>query len=259
MLAQGYVLGLLLGRGFRRHYPAFTAFMAFCVLRSLVLFYVAHEAMDLYQIVLWGSYLPQLVLLIMLVVEGFQCLFSPISTLPKGTLAHFIEASCACLGVVTVLTLMYPGESSIPWVTCMWAMDQATSWVLFTIFGLTAIMATYLGIPWRHRLFGIALGFSLYLAVDCIVTTVSAQSQLEAWPIGMVAFLGACIIWAYFFATSEVERTPLTLDQLRQLQAILHPIRVSLSQRDSRSNTVHRPLEPVYHARRPTPRGTIDG
>jgi hypothetical protein len=151
MLAQGYVLGLLLGRGFRRDYPAFTAFMAFCVLRSLVLFYVAHEAMDLYQIVLWGSYLPQLVLLIMLVVEGFQCLFSPIRTLPKGTLAHFVEASCACLGVVTVLTLRYPGERYIRWITCMWALDQATSWVMFTYFGLTGIMATYFGIPWRRN------------------------------------------------------------------------------------------------------------
>jgi hypothetical protein len=171
-----------------RQYPAFTSFVWFCVVRSLVLFYVAHHAMGLYVWVKWGAYLPQLVLLVMLVLEVGRVLFAPICTLPQGTVAHFIEATTASVGVIVALAIRYPGQQIASWMTVARAMDQATSWVMWTVFGLIAIFASYFGIPWRHRVYGIGVGFFFYLSVDVAVTTVVAQRRLAsaAWPIDML-------------------------------------------------------------------------
>lgn len=230
MLAQACVLGLLLRGKSYRQYPAFTSFIAFCNVRSLVLLYMAHEAFGMYERAFWLAYLPQLVLLVMLVVEVFQSLFAPTNTLPRGTLVHFVEAAAGCIVVVVGLTIRYPGQPNAMWVMVLWAMDQATAWVMLAIFGLVAILAQFFGIPWRHRLYGIAVGLSIYLAVDCAVATLAAQRDLELWPVDMVAFFVACLIWVHYFGKAEVQREPLTGEQLRHLALVLRSVRSALSE-----------------------------
>lgn len=230
MVVQGYVLGLLFGRHAFRHYPAFTAFIAFCNVRSVCLFYIENNAADMYNTVLWLAYLPQMVLLVMLVLEVFHQLFSPTSTLPAGTLTHFIEATLVCIAVIAALTFLYPGQPNSTWVVVMWAMDQGTSWVMLAILGLVALLASYFGIPPRHRLQGIARGFFVYLTVDCVIVTITAQTGLELWPVDMMAFVVACLIWAYYFARPEVERKPVTAAQLQSLIPVLRLLRCRLSE-----------------------------
>jgi Ca2+/Na+ antiporter len=184
----------------------------------------------MYNTALWLAYLPQMVVLVMLVLEVFHHLFSPTSTLPAGTLTHFIEATLVCIAVIAGLTLLYPGQPHRTWVVVMWAMDQGASWVMLAIFGLIALLASYFGIPPRHQLQGIALGFFVYLTVDCVIVTITAQTDLELWPVDMAAFLLACLIWAYYFASPEVERKPFTTAQLRRLIPVLRSMRRTLSE-----------------------------
>jgi len=233
MLAQGYVLALLVGREAYRQYPAFTAFVAFCVVRSSLLFYLAHHATPLlFDKVVWVAYAPQLVLLIMLVLEVFRIVFHPYDTLPKGTLAHFVEATVAVAAVMVAFAIRYPGSQPTAWMTFARAMDQATAWVLTAIFAFIAIFSSYFGIPWRHRVYGIGIGFLFYLCVDVAVTTVVAQYGFAAsrliWPLDMLAFVVACLIWAYYFSTVETPRSVPTLEQLENVHSILNRIAVSL-------------------------------
>ena len=65
-----------------------------------------------------------------------------------------------------------------------------------------------------------------------MVETAIAQLRLPAYSpisyLGMFAFLGACIIWAYYFATDEAPRSAPTLDELRRLKAQLGDLAVAV-------------------------------
>jgi hypothetical protein len=226
IIAQGYVFALLVSRRAYRVYPAFTGFIAFQVVRSLVLFYLANYCASLYQPVKWATYaVPQLPILIALVWEVFHILFHPYNTLPKQTIGHFVHATVVIAIIATAFAIRFPGAQPTAWMTFARATDQVVTWVLCAVFAFIALFASYFGIPWRHRVYGIGVGFLLYLAVDVVVETAIAQWRLPAYsPIsyfGMFAFLGACVIWAYYFATEEAPRSAPTLEELRKLGPLL--------------------------------------
>jgi hypothetical protein len=232
ILTEGYLLGILLGRHAYRVYPAFTAFVGFCTIRSLVLFYIANNAMDHYYAVVWGSDLPQSMFLVALLIEVFRGLFSPLRTLPQGTVSLFMEAGVGCLAIVAALTAMCPGEQYAFWLLVARAVDEGTSRVMLAVFILIAMFASYLGIPWRHRQYGIGLGFLVYLCTDVVVTTIAAHFSTLAdkvWPVDMCAFLIACALWVYYFIKPDVPRNPVTTEQLRHLETILSSLRCSIA------------------------------
>ncbi|MGA3212253.1 MAG: hypothetical protein ABSD20_13185, partial [Terriglobales bacterium] len=199
-----------------------------CVVRSAVLFYLANYLGRFYLPVTWIAYAPQLIILIAVVLEVFGILFHPYETLPANTIGHFVMATIAVIVVAAVLTWRFPGAQPTAWMTFARALDQVVTWVLCLIFGLIVLFAKYFGIPWRHRLQGIALGFLIYLTVDVAVTTAVTQFRLPpysaVWPFGMAAFLIACCTWTYYFAAEEAPRTAPTLDELRRIQDALRRI-----------------------------------
>lgn len=231
MLAQGYLLGILLGRYAYRDYPAFSAYVGFCTIRSLVLFYIANNDMEHYGAVVWGSDLPQSVFLIALLIEVFRGVFSPLKTLPQGTVSLFTEAVIGCIAIILVLTIMCPGEQYAYWLLVARAVDAGTSRVMLAVFILIVMFASYLGIPWGHKQYGIGLGFLVYLCTDVVITTIAAHfSDLadKVWPVDMCAFLLACLLWVYYFIKADAPRMPVTTAQLRQLEAILSSLRCSI-------------------------------
>jgi hypothetical protein len=228
MITQAYVLALLAGRNGYREYPAFTTFIAFCVARSTVLFYLSHFAERLYLPVLWLAYVPQFIILIAFVLEVFYVIFHPFQTLPPHTIRRFATATIVIAVIAVALTLRFPGAQPTAWMTFARAIDQLFTWVLTLIFGLIVLFAKYFGIPWRHRIQGIAVGFLTYLSADVVVTTIVAQRRLPpyspVWSLNMVAFLLACVTWVWYFSTDEVPRTPPTADDIRRIQAALQKL-----------------------------------
>jgi hypothetical protein len=187
--------------------------------------------MDDYCAFVWGSDLPQSVFLVALLIEVFRGLFSPLRTLPQGTLSLFAEAGVGCIAIIAVLTIMCPGEQYAYWLLVARAVDAGTSRVMLAVFILIAAFASYLGIPWGHRRYGIGLGFLVYLCTDVVVTTIAAHFSALAdkvWPVDMCAFLLACLLWVYYFIKADVPRMPVTTEQLRQLEAILSSLRCSI-------------------------------
>lgn len=225
ILAEGSVFTLLLTRRAYRQFPAFTYFIAFCVVRSGLLVYLNFAERSSYSMGYWIAYVPQLVLVIALTLELFNMLFRPFETLPRNTLAHFIEAIIAIAAAGLLFAVRWPGAQSSAWMSFLRAMDQCVSSVLFATFAMVAIFANYFGIPWRHRAYGIVVGFLFDLGVDTGVTFAVAHyglpSRSPVWPIHMLAFLVTCGIWAYYFAVPETPRAPLQLEQLDRIMAVL--------------------------------------
>jgi hypothetical protein len=133
--------------------------------------------------------------------------------------------------------VVYPGAQASAWLTFARAMDQATSWVLCAVFGFIALFSSYFGIPWRHCVFGIGVGFLFYLSVDVAVTTIVAHFPLAfraIWWLDMVAFMVACVIWGFYFAAREVARPVPTLQDMQRIRAVLRRMGPAVEQLDQR-------------------------
>ena len=223
--AQSCLLIVLAARRAVREYPAFAAFVGFCVVRSFSLLYVSHQQSELYQQIKWIAYVPQFAILIAVVLEVLYLLFHPFETLPAKTMLHFLQAAGTVALVAVLFAVLHPGAQPSAWMTFARAMDQAVSWVLCSVFILVALFAKYFGIPWRHRVYGIGFGFLLYLSADVAVTTIVAQYRLPpfspVWLLDMLAFLAACAIWIYYFSAREVARSVPSCEQVQRLRAVL--------------------------------------
>ena len=75
IVAEAAVFTMIVARKVYRCFPAFTGFVGFCVLRSLLLVGLNITHRGLYSTVYWLAYVPQLVLVIALTLEIFNFLF----------------------------------------------------------------------------------------------------------------------------------------------------------------------------------------
>lgn len=227
LICETSLLGVLLWRRAWRSNAAFVSFMAFCVLRSCLLFYFGftNRGSSAYSLIQWGAYVPQCVVLVAVVLEVIQSVFRPFEALPRGTRSNFVLAIFTFVFLTALFTLEFPGSQFSEWITFLRAMDQGVSWSLLGIFALIAAFAKVLGIPWTHRVYGVVLGFLFYLSVDVVVVTMTAQ---RGFPIrnyislvDMLAFLITCSEWTYYFAHEEVPRTVPKMDEVIRIAEIL--------------------------------------
>lgn len=233
MIAQGCVVAVLIGRKGYREYPAFTVQRVSTEIQHLVLFYVASYHPSLYLTGRWCAYPLDLVTMIALVLEVFYRLFHPVSTLPKHTISHFMQATIALILLAVGFTIRFPGAQPTAWMTFARAMDQVVTWVLCGIFAFIGIFAKYFGIPWRHRVYGIAAGYLLYLSVDVAVATVVAQYHLPPFSLilrlEMVSYVLACLIWAYYFAKPEEPRLLTNMEQMKKIRALVDSYAIAMT------------------------------
>ncbi len=225
--AEGSLMLLLFWRRAWRDNAAFTSFIAFCVLRSSLLFYVflASKGATAYVLLRSGAYAVQFVLLIAVVLEVVKIIFRPYEALPRGTLGNFVLAMITVAFLAVLFTVRFPGIRSSEWMLLLRTIDQGLSWALWGIFAIFAMFSTFLGIPWNHRVYGIVVGFFFYLSVDVAVVTISSQLGLPGnsyiWPLDMLAFLVTCSVWTYCFARAAVPRRVPTMEEVRRISAVL--------------------------------------
>jgi hypothetical protein len=208
-----------------KEYPAFYTFILFSTGRSFLLLSTMMWHSALLQQVRWGIYIPQLAILIAVLLEVLHLLFHPFETLPKNTIVHFVGATSTMILFAIGFAVRNPGAQPTAWATFATSMDQAVSWILCAVFMLVALFATYFGIPWRHRVYGIGLGFLVYLCTDVAVTTAITQLRLPPLSLfrllDMIAFLASCSIWGYYFLARETARIAPTPEQLEQVRGLV--------------------------------------
>jgi hypothetical protein len=247
--AEGSLMLLLFWRRAWRENAAFTSFIAFCVLRSSLLFYVflASKGTATYFLLRSGAYAVQFVLLIAVVLEVVQIIFRPYESLPRGTLGNFVLAMITVGALAVMFTVRFPGARPLEQMMLLRAIDQGLSWALWGIFALFSAFSICLGIPWNHRVYGIVVGFFFYLSVDVAVITMTSQLGLPVsknyiWPLDMLAFVGACSVWSYAFAHAEVPRSVPTMNQINRISAVLSQYVVLIDSLEVKRQPVRQPL-----------------
>ncbi len=258
--AEGSLLLLLVWRKAWQENFAFTSFIAFCVLRSCLLSQMWFVKMNStgYVLLRWGAYAPQLVLLIAVVLEIVQIIFRPYEALPRGTLGNLVLALIAVAFLAVLFTMRFPGTQPSEWMALLRAVDQGVSWAFWGIFMTLSLFAGCLGIPLKHRVYGIVFGFAFYLSVDVAVVTMTAQRGLPIgsyiWPLDMLAFLVACLIWISSFTRVAVPRSVPTMEEVGRISAVLSQYVFLIEslevKRHPRANDRKEPLELVLRSER---------
>lgn len=224
-LLQWALLALILRKDGWRQHPAFAVYIAFFSCKTSLLMWVALFDRPLYFSINWGARLIGLPLTIAVLVEVFAGVFRPYSTLPKGTLRWFKIVFVALIILTVALAICFPGSTPGKVTNTVMVVNRSASLIFCGAFGFIALFSSYFGIPWRHRTYGIGVGFLLAISVDIIKASLGAAYGFAMFhalnAFAMIGYSVALTIWIIYFARPDApSRTP-TLEQLKRLQKAL--------------------------------------
>jgi hypothetical protein len=228
VVLQWCLLLVAVRSGIRRHAPRYVVFLTFLSLQSTTLFLVARYLS--YSAYVWAFYAgmaAETFLLVLVVHEIFRSAFDPLGSLPPRTVAKLAASIVLISTVGLTLAVWKPAINSDAVVALLRTFHRSAEFVVALSLWSVVIYARALGIPWRSRVAGIALGFLLYLTIQSVVTAAIAVNPgrlAVTWlsRIGIVSYLGSLTVWMVAVRRQEVPvelPTPAALGKLRSLVA----------------------------------------
>lgn len=212
------LLGLLVAlhvRKLRTRHPVFFAFIAYEILIFPVACYLVFSksiTADQY----WRRYIVFLVGSVCLrfgvIYELFSNLSQTYPSLEKFTRYLFRAMVTIFLFIaLSLAAFSWPASFSILNRFITYVLDRGVNLLqlalLLTLFGI----AKFFGLSWRKHVFGITLGFAIYLSVQLIATAVEAQwGYMKIFDyLTMAAFHVSVVIWLLYVLVPE-QKPPLT-------------------------------------------------
>lgn len=224
-LLQSLLLVVLLWRRAWRQHPAFLSYIAFNSMKSGAMMWISFHMHQRYFAVNGILGVIGLPVMIAVFVEVFAGAFHPYSSLPKGTL--FLLATA--LGSLVVLTVaaafLFPGAAPGSFKNTIFVLERSASMIFCGAFAFVALFSSHLGIPWKHRTYGIGAGFMLFLPVYLIAHSLTAMygfpsARSITW-VSMVGYTLALIAWTYYVLPPDAALRSATPDELLRLQKAL--------------------------------------
>jgi hypothetical protein len=258
---QALVVYFMLRRKLNRDYPIFFNYTIFQVLTSIFLFCVKNfwhqNAADyVYYFGFWGTTLLSSLMAFGVLHEIFKDAFRPFEALRDLSSILFRWAALVVLLVAGMSAISAGSSSPIP-------VDPFTNTILVVqrnirvmqcglIFFLL-LFSEYLGISKRHVLFGVAIGFGFFGAVNMLFSTaISHSTQLGGTilrEINSAAYLTACLVWLGYVASPKTLRAGEVVSEARSKDwnEALEDARAQI-QGDSLLDTMDKTVEQLlYH------------
>jgi hypothetical protein len=217
VLAEIFLLIVMVNRGFVGRFPFFFASIAYDVLRQAVLFMVLAKFKGAYFTAYWLSIPPEYTLAFATMYEAFRHAFKADIRFSPGTLRIF-WITTAMLVLIAAGFVFHPRTPINTLTTLILVLDRSSQLLRCGILLFLWVYSSKLGITWRHHVFGVVFGLGMYAGVGLIVATIDAAigKLCSAWlpPIQQYAYLATTIIWPIYFLRNEPARGPLTLQEL---------------------------------------------
>jgi predicted transporter len=214
---QAGIVFFMFRRKLNSHYPIFFNYTLLQVLTSLFLFGIKHfcpqPASDyIYYFGFWGTTLLSSLMAFGVLHEIFKDAFRPFEALADLSSILFRWAALVVLLVAGMATVTASNSNQVDTVTNTILLVQRNIRVMQCglIFFLI-LFSEYLGISRRHVLFGIAVGFGFFAAINMLFSTAMSHgggflkhSTLNE--INSAAYLTACLIWLAYVAYPKTLR-----------------------------------------------------
>jgi hypothetical protein len=181
----------------------------------------------------WVGTMIEFPIMVAVLLEVFASVFKPYSTLPKGTVKWFLISLGLIVLVTFGLAVGCPAAAAEKWVKVVRVLDRSAAILFCGGFAFTALFSSYFGIPWHRRIYGIGLGFLVYLVVDMCATTLAAMFGGAAGHfLPMAHMLGyslTVILWLIHFAVPCKPRVRPTREEVWSLLKAVNGAKVAVS------------------------------
>jgi hypothetical protein len=209
------VIGVMLWRGMHKAFPVFFAY----IVSQVVIFATC------YPIRMWGSYAQYfyaywicaaitLVIGFLVIHEIFLDIFRPFHTLKDLGSILFKWAGLVMLLMAGVVAAASPSSSQGPLVQSVMTVERCVRIIQCGLVLFLLIFSKYLGVSWRHRSFGIALGFGTFAIVEQIAVGLRASSYIQEDSLNltiMFAYNIAILVWTGYMAAKQIAREDMTI------------------------------------------------
>jgi hypothetical protein len=201
-------------RGLRKQFSFFFSYAVFQVLSFLAQFAVYHYRPSLYFYEYWTGAALSIGLSFAVIYEVFTEVFRPFEGLRDlgGVLFRWATAVLILAAALITLTAANtPGPVSMRTVI---ALERSVRVMQCGIVLLMILCAPYVGLRYRHRVFGIGAGFGIMATIDLIAVAVLSRIGLSATTstffslAHMAAFNFAAVLWSVYFLRPEPARLP---------------------------------------------------
>ncbi len=196
ILLQAALVPILFQSGHHRHFPAFTSYVSFCLVRSVILL-GASPSIDAYFYLYWIGQFLEVMLALLVVRELFARVMRPFGWVPPQVVPTLITAGLTIVVAAVLLSLSLPFAEKYPVMALLKSFERVSGVLLLAGFAGVAVLSSMTGRAWPRTAFGIELGFLLYLTLHAVAETV-AYNLAHPRPVrlvGRMAFAVALVIW----------------------------------------------------------------
>jgi hypothetical protein len=204
------VAAAMIRRKLYRTSPFFFAYIVCQILIFSVLFPIYRaERMELYFYVYWTTTAVSVALGFKVIHEIFLDIFRPYHTLKDLGSVLFKWAGLVMLLVAGVVAASSPVSESGPLVQAVLTLQRSVRVIQCGLVFFLLVFSRYLGISWRQRSFGIALGFGSFAAIELGVIAMRVGEYISEPMlnlVNMMAYNSAIIVWFVYSALQSPGR-----------------------------------------------------
>lgn len=224
LLAELFVVAIMLRRGLVRRFLVFFCAVTFDVLRETILPVIAFRSATGYAYSYWLSVPVEHVIAFAVMLEAFRYSVTDGAKLPRKTLVILAASALVLLGVAGFL-LLNPNVPTNTLSGLALTLQRSIELLRCGVLLFMWVFASRLGITWRHHVWGIVFGLGIYSGFSLITAAVHATTgnMCGDWlaRVPHFGYLAATIIWVVYLRRPEPERGPLTLEKLSLIQYLL--------------------------------------
>jgi hypothetical protein len=208
-LLQGTLAAVILWRKLYRTFPFFFAYVVFQIIAFAVTFpFRADRFYQLFFNFYWFTTAISVVLGFLVIREIFLDVFRPYHTLRDLGSVLFKWAGLVMLMVAGVVAASARAGIDDPLVNAILTSQRSVRVVQCGLVLFLLVFARYLGVNWRQKSFGIALGFGAFALIELSLVAVGSHLSSQVLPglVNMTAYNLAILTWAGYMTAKSPAR-----------------------------------------------------
>lgn len=215
-VAQIALLAIMGQRKLRKEFPVFFSYTVFCIISTVALFFFYRSGPAAYFSAYWTSSGLSMLFGLAVIHEIFVYSFRPYSTLMDFGRLLFRWAAAVVTLVAIIMALGSHSSAMSLLLEAILVTGRSVRVMQCGLVLLLILFASHLGLSWRSRVFGIALGFGCFSAVELISFTLRARfGYIEGVNTVMsiaaqASYLCAIALWTTYMLAPEPARKELT-------------------------------------------------
>jgi hypothetical protein len=230
------VLVAMIRRKMWTEFPLFFSYLIFMMVRTIVLLIVyralaAHRTpYPTYFWSFWTFETLEVITKFFIIYEIFVYALKPYSSLSRLIRILFLWSFLVLLAVAFVTAAAFPVNDRSHLFQTIFTLKRTMAMIQIGLLAFLFLFIKIFAIPWKHYLFGIALGFALYGTLDFAAVSIRTWgpvfNDVWNWTIRIADGVGA-VVWVVYFVLPQKERVPLetkSVSPLREWNAALREV-----------------------------------